>query len=481
MTVDLSDSGSGIDETSIAVTVDDGTTTHLSSVGTGNSHLSYSNGTVTIDPTATTSFKLADGTTTATVDVGDNVGNTASTNWSFAVDAGSADGSTDWETPPEAPTNVSTNYIYEGYVDLSWTASTSSDVDGYRVYRNTSNDFSTAQELTSYVNPNTYWKDSTVATGTTYYYWVVAYDTEGLASDPSSVVSEAPIALETVFTNNGSAATGGGNSWGPELGELYYASDGKNLYLKLTWTTVGAGNKVYLAIDDQNQTSGVSTTGWGNLRVDLSSASFDADGVLWGARDGGGEFTTSGFNAITSGSETDKQSAITVDQNGDYSEYTIKIPYYAIGAGASSSNSIQVAAFFGKSVPNGGIHSSVPAPTSTTTGWLFSADVTDYSIAVDDNNLVRLIGGMNSWSTTNTDYSLVNQGNGVYNNMFVDGNVTSGQEFKWYISRDGGSNWEYQPGGSNPNLSVADSTTEVSKITGWIRSLDSAADCGTLK
>ena len=71
-------------------------------------------------------------------------------------------------------------------VDLSWKASTSSDVAGYNVYRGP--DGSTWKKINPSVIASTLYDDSTVANGSTYYYATTAVDTEGRESSKSIAV-----------------------------------------------------------------------------------------------------------------------------------------------------------------------------------------------------------------------------------------------------------------------------------------------------
>jgi fibronectin type 3 domain-containing protein len=71
-------------------------------------------------------------------------------------------------------------------VNLSWTASTSSDVDSYNVYRGTVNGGPyTKIASTAYLT----YQDLDVASGVTYYYVATAVDTSGLESVYSNQAS----------------------------------------------------------------------------------------------------------------------------------------------------------------------------------------------------------------------------------------------------------------------------------------------------
>jgi fibronectin type 3 domain-containing protein len=93
---------------------------------------------------------------------------------------------------PEAPSSL----VAEGFdstVDLSWTASGSEDVVGYRIYRSTSSNVTTnGTPLNASPVTETTYRDTTVTNGTTYYYVVVAVGANGTASNPSNTASATP-------------------------------------------------------------------------------------------------------------------------------------------------------------------------------------------------------------------------------------------------------------------------------------------------
>jgi hypothetical protein len=69
-------------------------------------------------------------------------------------------------------------------VDLSWTASTSTDVVGYNMYR--APDGVTWKKINASLVASTLYSDSTVANSTTYYYAVTAVDISGHESSMSA-------------------------------------------------------------------------------------------------------------------------------------------------------------------------------------------------------------------------------------------------------------------------------------------------------
>jgi len=93
------------------------------------------------------------------------------------------------DNKPQPPKNL-TATAGDGYVELSWNAVSSGNLQGYRIYRGTSSgkeSFYDAvpQTRTSYKNTN-------VNNGTTYYYYVTALDKNGNESEPSNRVSATP-------------------------------------------------------------------------------------------------------------------------------------------------------------------------------------------------------------------------------------------------------------------------------------------------
>jgi large repetitive protein len=71
-------------------------------------------------------------------------------------------------------------------VDLSWKASTSSDVSGYNLYR--SPDGATWKKINASTIASTLYADSTVANGSTYYYAATAVDIYGHESSKTAPI-----------------------------------------------------------------------------------------------------------------------------------------------------------------------------------------------------------------------------------------------------------------------------------------------------
>ena len=95
-------------------------------------------------------------------------------------------------TAPAAPTDL-TATPGAAQVTLNWTASTASDVAGYRVYRSTTTPVTLDNPISgsSPVTPTTF-TDTTAQNATTYHYVVVAVDTSANASEPTATASATP-------------------------------------------------------------------------------------------------------------------------------------------------------------------------------------------------------------------------------------------------------------------------------------------------
>jgi hypothetical protein len=95
--------------------------------------------------------------------------------------------------PPSAPANLSLAVSPNGKViSLFFPANPERDVIGYKVYRSTDANLPKANWLllTPAILERTTWRDEKVESGRTYYYYVIALDNAGNASQPSQSVSE---------------------------------------------------------------------------------------------------------------------------------------------------------------------------------------------------------------------------------------------------------------------------------------------------
>jgi fibronectin type 3 domain-containing protein len=90
-----------------------------------------------------------------------------------------------WSCSCGAANNSHTLTPKQHSVSLSWNASTS-PVAGYNVYRGTQHSGLYSQKVNSSLLSATNFTDSTVQSGTTYYYVVTAVDSEQVESDYSN-------------------------------------------------------------------------------------------------------------------------------------------------------------------------------------------------------------------------------------------------------------------------------------------------------
>ncbi len=97
---------------------------------------------------------------------------------------GCAGVSTSTKTPTDTGTGASTHTV-----DLSWAASTSTDVRGYNVYRAVyTNSCGSFSKINSVLITSTWYTDSEVTNGTTYCYATTAVNTSNEESGYSNIV-----------------------------------------------------------------------------------------------------------------------------------------------------------------------------------------------------------------------------------------------------------------------------------------------------
>ena len=89
---------------------------------------------------------------------------------------------------PQPPTNLVTTRVTASQATLAWTASTSTNVTGYNVYQATTSGGSYTK-LNSTIVVGSGFADTTVTTGTSYYYVVTAVDANNLESVNSNQAS----------------------------------------------------------------------------------------------------------------------------------------------------------------------------------------------------------------------------------------------------------------------------------------------------
>lgn len=93
-------------------------------------------------------------------------------------------------TPPMLPTNLAADVVQqeEGQIKVSWTDNASNE-EFFKIFRNTSDDFSTATVVGTVGENIEVFNDSGLDSCVTYYYWVGAYNSVGYATDSQTYVS----------------------------------------------------------------------------------------------------------------------------------------------------------------------------------------------------------------------------------------------------------------------------------------------------
>jgi subtilisin family serine protease len=134
---------------------------------------------------------------------------------------------------PTTPTNVQVTGVTTSSVDLSWTASTDNvGVTGYRVYWRTG-----ANAFQSVTTTGTTYTKTSLASGTAYEFYVVAYDAAGNVSGNSTTVTGTttvadtqPPTAPTSLTSTGRTANSVSLSWNPSTDNVGVA--GYRVYWK---------------------------------------------------------------------------------------------------------------------------------------------------------------------------------------------------------------------------------------------------------
>ncbi|MFH2049392.1 MAG: FG-GAP-like repeat-containing protein, partial [bacterium] len=158
-------------------------------------------------------------------------------------------------------------------ITLQWDANTESDLAEYRIYRDTSSPASTLIDSVVGTPPDTFYIDTDLTNGQTYYYRITAVDDAGNESEFSSEVSTFPSAFSE---QTGISLPGVYNSsvaWGD------YDNDGDLDILLTGESSSGWISKIYSNNDDAtfSEQTGISLTGveWGS--------------VAWGDHDNDGD------------------------------------------------------------------------------------------------------------------------------------------------------------------------------------------------
>lgn len=153
---------------------------------------------------------------------------------------------------PAAPSEVVASDGTGSSVQITWTASPGAE--SYDLWRNTSDDSSTALQLNGDPVTDTSYEDATAETGVTYYYWVTATNVAG-TSDFSASDSGYSLALPDVPTDvqasDGEYLTGVLISWSASAGADFY-----NIFRATSPNEIGG----YLGATDGDTLSYFDTT-----------------------------------------------------------------------------------------------------------------------------------------------------------------------------------------------------------------------------
>lgn len=176
------------------------------------------------------------------------------------------------------------------------------------------------------------------------------------------------------------AAHGGGNGWGAAIDDVVVDSDGAALYVSVKFNTPPAADNLYLLVDDTFRTSGMGgadalaydpTGAWGALSANgtwtlANDVGADFDYFQAGFFSSGGTLTQVFHKTITGAASSVDAAGAALTQDAAAGRYNFRIPYAAIGSGASAGDEVRVYVLYGLGNAHGGdlgIHSAAPKPS----------------------------------------------------------------------------------------------------------------------
>lgn len=179
---------------------------------------------------------------------------TSSTNGNSAPPAQTPPGDT---TAPAAPTNVSANPVSSSQINVTWTASTSSDVMGYRIsrYRN-----GALIDTVSVNAGSSSHAHAGLSASTTYSYRIAAFDAAANVSTQTAAVSATTLSDAP-----------------PPNGTLYFYDDFDGSFGQQTGVTWGEGVRTTVAVPSYPNGSCAITTSGNALRFAYQAAADGAD------------------------------------------------------------------------------------------------------------------------------------------------------------------------------------------------------------
>ncbi|MDP6650973.1 MAG: Ig-like domain-containing protein, partial [Gammaproteobacteria bacterium] len=100
----------------------------------------------------------------------------------------------------------------DGKITLRWNSTSGANISKYRIYRDTSSPAGTLTDSVTNAPPDTFYVDSNVSNGTTYYYRITSVDSDGNVSNYSDEVSATPRGLKYVATTGNNSNNGTSSS-----------------------------------------------------------------------------------------------------------------------------------------------------------------------------------------------------------------------------------------------------------------------------
>ena len=265
----------------------------------------------------------------------------------------------------DAPTVSVTNVSSSGKIKLSWNA-----VEGateYKVYRATSKT-GTYKRLTTVTGTSL--TNTSAKVGTKYYYYVVAVNADGVASEKSNIVTRTcdlprPVVKISVVSSTGKLKLRWDAIDGAAKYEVYRSTDGGKTYsllktvtgTSLTNTSITAGNKYYYKVkaihSNSNANSAYSSARYGtcDLARPTAQVSLNSEGkpvVSWGEVAGAEKYIMYIYDAdgnqLSSHSTTNLQLTHVGADKGETYSYRVMAVHSNTSANSAKSNTVSITA-----------------------------------------------------------------------------------------------------------------------------------------